>query len=162
MINKNKLTIVMGFPRAGKGTWIAMNNRLNDIVVSSDWIRENILGHSYSDASNAIVWSIVDATLRIILGQNKNVILDGINLTKSTRKFYINIAKTYGAEVEIVYVKTPMDVCIERNRKAESHKLPEQDLLDMGQIIEIPTSEEFDIYTEINVQTGQISNSKGL
>ena len=139
MARKNRLTIMMGFPRAGKGTWITMKKGHDDVVVSSDWIRENILGHSYSDASNAIVWSMVDATLRIILGQGKDAILDGINLTRSTRKFYSSIARTYGADVRIVHIKTPLEICIERNRKAESHKLPEQDLIDMGTIIEIPT-----------------------
>lgn len=149
MKHKNRLTIVMGLPRAGKGTWIDLKKNQNDIVVSSDWIRENILGQSYSKASNSIVWSIIDSTLRILLGQGKNVILDGINLTRSVRKFYTDIARTYGSEVVIVHVKTPLDVCVERNRKAESHKLPEEDLLNMGSIIEIPTKDESDGYIEV-------------
>lgn len=149
MKHKNRLTIVMGLPRAGKGTWISSEKGHDDIVVSSDWIRENILGQSYSKASNSIVWSIIDSTLRILLGQGKDVILDGINLTRSVRKFYTDIATTYGSEVVIVHIKTPIDVCIERNRKAESHKLPEEDLLKMGNTIEIPAKDECDEYIEI-------------
>jgi predicted kinase len=149
MPQKNRLTIMMGLPRAGKGTWIASKKGHDDIVVSTDWIRENILGHSYSDASNAIVWAMVDSTLRIVLGQGKNAILDGINLTKSVRKFYVDIARTYGAEVRIVYIRTGLGDCVERNRLAESHKLPEPDLIEMGKIIEIPTKDEYDIFTEV-------------
>lgn len=137
-----ELIITVGLPRSGKSTWISKNKE-DAIVVSNDWIRENILGHSYSSSSNAIVWAISDATLRIILGQNKNVIFDGINHTKFVREFYINLARKYNASVKIVYFDVSLETCINRNRTI-SNKLPEDSLLAIGKEFEKPTIEECD------------------
>ena len=56
------LTIMVGLPRSGKSTWIK-ENAGNAVVVSNDWIRENILGTHYTKTSNALVWAITDAAL---------------------------------------------------------------------------------------------------
>lgn len=135
----NTLTIVVGLPRSGKSTWID-KNKGDAVVVSHDWIRENILGTHYADAANAIIWTIADATIRIILGQGKDVILDGMNNTKSVRKFYIDIAKKYNAKVKMLVITTPLNVCLARNNK--SHKLPDEALKAIADYLELPTSEE--------------------
>lgn len=143
MVEKTKatLTIMCGLPRSGKSTWIE-NNKDNKVVVSNDWIRENILGTTYSDKANAIVWSIADATLRIILSQGTDVIYDGIHLTKSVRKFHIDLARQCGAKVKIVVLKTPLEVCLERNKK--NKKLPDAALEKMAKMYEYPDSTEYD------------------
>ena len=138
------LTLLVGIPRSGKSTWIKENARDADLVVSNDWIRENILGGSYASSANPIVWTLVDATLRIALSQGMNVILDGVGLTKATRKFYIDIAKQYGARTRMVLVDTPLSICLERNRTAEAHKLPEEKLIEMSKHFEQPEGQEYD------------------
>jgi predicted kinase len=124
----NTLTIMVGLPRSGKSTWIE-NNKGKAIVVSHDWIRENILGTHYSSASNAIIWSLSDAALRIILSQDKDVILDGLNNNAFVRKFYVDIAKKYGAKIKFVCLSTPLAICLFRNEKAETNKLPKEKLI---------------------------------
>lgn len=143
---KTWLIITVGLPRSGKTTWIEANkDACNAVVVSNDWIRENILGTNYHKASNAIVWTIVDASIRILLSQGKNVILDGANHTKGVRKFFVDIAREYGAGVKMVLFKTPLKNCIYRNSK--NSKLPEAVLIKMAEELEEPTSEEC-IYVE--------------
>ena len=143
----NTLTILVGVPRCGKSTWIE-KNKGDSIVVSHDWVRENILGTHYSPNANAIIWTIADATLRIVLSQGKDVILDGINHTASTRRFYIDIARQYKAQVKIVCITTPIDVCLIRNSKAESHKLPQEELMAIHHKLEWPATGG-DLYDEI-------------
>lgn len=133
-----KLTILVGLPRAGKSTWCTQNTN-KAVLVSNDWIRENILGTHYCNAANAIVWSIVDSTLRIVLGQGKDAILDGINHTKAVRSFYIKLAKEYNAEVELVVFDTPLSVCRQRNTTL---KLPNDRIDDISKAYEIPSINE--------------------
>lgn len=135
------LTMLVGIPRSGKSTWID-KHKMDNIVVSNDWIRENILGIHYSHASNAIVWSIIDSTLRILLEQRKNVILDGTNHMPHIRKFYIDIAKEYGAKVKMVVFHTPLDVCLARNQTTK--KLPDACLERMAKDFTPPYKTEYD------------------
>ena len=163
MKEKGNLVITVGLPRSGKSTWIEENKDKTDaIVISNDWIRENILGTHYHKASNAIVWTISDASLRILLSQGKTVILDGANHTKSVRKFFVDIAKEYDAGIKMVMFKTPLINCIYRNNKSE--KLPEEVLRKMDEEFEDPTLEECDYielirestrYYEEEIQSGR-------
>lgn len=139
----NTLTILCGLPRSGKSTWIE-KNKGDAIVVSNDWIRENILGASYAHSANAVVWTMADTVLRVVLGQGKDVILDGLNNTKFVRKFYVDIAREYGAKVRMVVIETHLEVCLARNRMKATHKLPDEVLIKMDKNFEIPTSKEYD------------------
>jgi predicted kinase len=139
------LTIMVGLPRSGKSVWVK-EHKGDAVVVSPDWIRENILGetYSYSNSANAIVWSIMDATLRIVLGQGKDAILDGVNLTRETRSYYVAIARRHGAKVRMMMINTPLKTCLERNACSVSHKLPPEKLVEMDMSIEWPTKVECD------------------
>ena len=147
MSNKecHTLTLMVGLPRSGKSSWIKDHAR-DAVVVSPDWIRENILGekYSYANSANAIVWSIMDSTLRIVLGQGKDAILDGVNLTKETRSYYVAIARQHGARVLMMMIKTPLEVCLQRNRDAANRKLPDEKLIKMASTIEWPEQDEAD------------------
>lgn len=141
-------TLLVGLPRSGKSTWIKENCG-NAVVVSNDWIREEILGTHYSKNANAIIWTIADAALRIVLGQGKDAIYDGVNLTKETRKFYIDLARQYNARIKIVLIITPLEICMERNKNG--NKLPDDVLERMANSYERPDCTECDemdvIYT---------------
>lgn len=137
---KCTLTIMVGLPRSGKDTWIE-KNKGDTIVVSNDWIRENILGTHYCPASNAIVWTLTDAVLRVVLSQGKDVILNGVNHTKTVRAFYIKLAKEYDAKIKIVYMDVLPAVCIRRNFE---NKLPDAVILKMWEELDFPNYKEYD------------------
>lgn len=135
------LTLMMGIPRSGKTDWVNKNKK-NAVVVSSDWIRENILGCHYFEKNNAIVWSIIDSTLRVVLGQGKDAIFDGMNLDRFTRKFFIDLARDYNAKVKIVFLDTPLMTCIARN--AVCQKIGNEKLEKLYKKIERPLLSECD------------------
>lgn len=138
----NVLTLVIGLPRSGKSTWIE-KNKGDAIVVSHDWVRENILGTHYAPSANAIIWTIADAALRILLSQDKDVILDGLNDTPTVRKFYVDIARQYKAKVKMVGITTPLDICLARNSGKEQ-KLRNKKILKINEKLEWPRVTECD------------------
>ena len=140
---KPVLTMMIGLPRSGKSSWIKEITKSKDIVISNDWIRENILKAPHSKSSNPAIWMITDATLRILLSQGQDVILDGVHATKSERKFFLDLAKECNAAVMYVLVDTPLETCVARNNRSEHHKLPTEDLIRMGKKFERPTKDEY-------------------
>jgi len=141
-----KLYIMCGLPRSGKSSWIKKYQRAEKyVVISNDWIRENIFHNKYAFSINPSVWMITDSCIRILLSQDKSVIFDGINHTKFVREQFIKIAREMDATVKIIYMDTPLEVCLERN-----DKLPEKTLKRMAEEFEEPTLDECDgIITEI-------------
>lgn len=144
MDRKPKITMLVGLPRSGKSTWVN-SNKEDALVVSSDWIRGNILGetYGYSESANAIVWTIMDSAVRIALGQGRDVVLDSANLAKETRSYYVAIGRKYGAHVKMVVFDTPFEVCLERNQ-SNGKKLPDSALFHMNLSTEWPYPEECD------------------
>ena len=143
MENKPKFVLMVGLPRSGKSTWIE-NNKDNDdgyVVISNDWIRENIFKSEHSRTTNPALWMITDATIRLLLSQNKNVIMDGVNHLKFVRSEFIVTAEEMNAEVVIVWVNTPLETCLVRN-KGENYKLNNKRLKRFADEFEIPESSE--------------------
>jgi predicted kinase len=144
-------TMLVGLPRSGKSTWV---NRCcknpNDIVISNDWIREHILGVAYCEASNAIVWTIIDATMRICLSQGKNVILDGVNHHPGIRKYYLEIARKYNANIIMIVFDTPLEVCLKRE-----FKVPAEVIHRMYDEFKMPTPDEYDQIIHVTAQQNE-------
>jgi len=137
------LYLLIGLPRSGKSTWTEENKeKLDAVVVSNDWIRENILHAPNSKSTEPIIWTIADSAMRIMLSQGQNVIYDGVNHTSFVRKFFIDMAEECGAKIVPVHVNTSLDVCLERNRT--NKKLPDSVLIRMASEAEGMNFNEYD------------------
>lgn len=136
-----KMIILVGLPRSGKSTWIEEYQKKNDcLVVSNDWIRENIFHVKYYHSINPALWTISDGCIRILLSQGKTVLVDGVNHTKFVRGEFIKTGNDMNADIEIVYISTPLETCLKRN-----DKIPEERLRSMAEEFEIPTINEASI-----------------
>jgi predicted kinase len=137
------LTMMIGYPRSGKSTWIK-NNKGDRLVIEPDWIRREILGHQFHIPAEPMIWVLVDSFIRIALSQNKDIILDGINLVPFIRSKYIKLAKSMNCEVDGVWVRTPIEECIQRNEESlDGKKLPTESLDSMRYRFVEPKSKDF-------------------
>lgn len=134
-LQSNKFYILSGIPASGKSTFTnqLVNQGLpQDSIVSSDSIRKSILGttpfyDAFGEGSNLIGWEIqqpqifkiIDDILTIRFNQKLTTIFDAKNIDDSVRKHYVDLAKKYGMETEIILFDIDKDIAKERlsNRK---------------------------------------------
>lgn len=83
------------------------------MIVSSDAIREEVLGDVNDQSHNQEVFNIIEKRCREALKANKETILDATNLNRKRR---INFIKTMPkCEVEAVVFAIPFEECCKRN-----------------------------------------------
>lgn len=95
-----KLTLLIGPPASGKSTWIK-NNRKNEVIISRDNIVEELAnkkGLSYADSFNdKELQNEVNKQLQKDIHFNfyneKNIIVDMTNMSKSSRSKFLNMGK---------------------------------------------------------------------
>lgn len=103
----------MGLPGSGKSTWL---ERQGIAAISSDCIR-NILADDPTDQTiHARVFLTMRYLLRHRLAISRPVsYVDATHLTPEERRPYIQIAESYGCDVEALYFDVPVEVCQARN-----------------------------------------------
>ena len=137
-MSKPVLTLMCGLPRCGKSTWIR-KNKGDAVIVCPDDVRSSILGHQFHKNAEDFVWAISKAMVRLLLEQKKDIIIDATNLTSTSRGDWIKIANDYKAHIRIVWIKTSIKKCKERNLKSKKgQKLPSEVIDRMALIFENP------------------------
>lgn len=134
-INTNTFYILSGPSASGKSFFtnqLILQGLTPDSIVSSDTIRKNILGSSYSidnfgvkeslngwDISNPETFSIINSILSIRLQQKLPTIFDATNLNDDARKEYVQLAEKHGVKSHIIIFDVEEEVLKERlpNRK---------------------------------------------
>jgi len=148
---KPTLTLTCGLARCGKSTWVR-KNKGNAIVVCPDDIRSKILGHQFHKHAEEFVWAIAKSMTRLLLDQGKSVIIDATNITYGSRYDWIKLAKEYDVKTKIVWLKTSIKVCKNRNAKSkEEQKLPDGVIDKMAEIFRDPESNKRDNVTVIEI-----------
>ena len=109
LIQAGSLTIISGLPGSGKSK--ILRNISKEFIVSSDGIRENLMGHLFSfnkkvqkrrsEDRNEEVFEIVKSTLKARLKERLTTILDATNLSDKDRGAYIKMAKEYNVPAEV-------------------------------------------------------------
>ena len=67
--------------------------------------------------------------------------VDATCLTVGERRAYIRIGELYGAEVEAIFFDTPLDTCLERNRRRE-RRVPEEAIRGLARRLQPPKEQE--------------------
>lgn len=160
---KQRLYIMIGCPGSGKTTFAKnklitpQNSRI--LYISRDEIRFSLLkeGEDYflreKEVYREFIFQIYDG-----LRKGYDIIADATHLnTKSRNKLFKNIPNDLtNVEVVAIYMRTPLEKCIERNEKRKGTKtyVPVDSLRKMFFAIQPPTIEEnnhvFDIILTIN------------
>lgn len=128
MTKRPVANITLGLPLAGKSTWIEAN--LEDPVVSADTIKEE---HPDYDPENAHLlheYSVTEAedTVNLMIKNQKSFVFDSGSINNSYSKRIIQNLKGSGYWVRLVWIKTPLLVCLDRNEVRE-RKVPREDII---------------------------------
>lgn len=114
------LIIMVGLPGSGK-SWHAnelVRRGEADGVISSDKIREELLGDENDQSANDKVFKIFYERANKLLSEGKNVVLDATNVTlKSRRRIFAEIKVPC---TKICYIiATPIQECIKQDSERE-------------------------------------------
>ncbi|GFI42960.1 hypothetical protein IMSAGC018_00624 [Lachnospiraceae bacterium] len=130
--------LMSGLPLAGKDSWIEKNGR-GMSVISLDAIREE-LGVPPTKGTGKVV-QIALTRAREYLRRKEPFIWNATNLIRETRQKLIGLFSGYGARVHLLYLETPYQELLARNRKRARH-IPGPVLEEMIGKLEVPASWE--------------------
>lgn len=118
----NKFTLMIGLPGSGKST---IAQKYGGIVLSSDAIREEVLGNVADQSKNELVFKVAHKRIHENLASCKDVVFDATNLKKNQRIALLRELKKYNCQKVAVWVATPVEECKRRNAKRDRH-VPEK------------------------------------
>lgn len=121
-----KLFLMMGCPGSGKSTWCSTHLNKNKIAyISRDAIRFDLVpeGEEYFSKEDEVFnrfISEINSSLKI----GMDVYADATHLTKSSRWLLLkNINTASAEEVNVIWIKTPLEVALQRNEKRTGRAL---------------------------------------
>lgn len=131
-----KCTILVGVPGSGKSTWLSNNRVALSKTVSTDNIIEGLawqFGFTYSDIfadTIAFAQKVMHKNMIEAAKQGYDLYIDRTNMTKWSRKRFIDVLKPYGYEFECVVFPTPDPEEWQRRLDSRPGKTIPQDAID--------------------------------
>ena len=111
-----EVVMLSGLPGTGKDTWIRLN--LPGLpVISLDALRRSL--KVSPTANQGSVANIAREQAKEYLRKRQPFVWNATNITAQMRESLVTLFETYHAHVRIVYLETPWDSLLERNRSRE-------------------------------------------
>ena len=112
---KNKiLTMLLGYPLAGKTTYAEKNLAGKSIIISADMIRQQMLGLYYYEKAEQMIWEKRYYMLDYLLRQDVDIAIDETNLLFDRRMETVTLARGYCYKINYVHLATPYEICKQR------------------------------------------------
>lgn len=142
----NKLYIMMGTPGSGKSTWIQNHLDEHTVWISRDEVRFSMVAEDeeYFSKEKEVFKEYV-RRINNALENGYNVFADATHLNKASRnKLLTAINPELNIEVDVIWIKTPLEDCINQNdnRKRTRSFVPRGVIRRMNSQIEAPEFEE--------------------
>ena len=140
----SKLFLMMGAPGSGKSYWAQHHIKPTDKYISRDEIRFSMLQENddYFDKEGEVFNKFIQTINNSLLVYD-NVFADATHLNAVSRNKTISRINVPIDEINVIYLKTPLEICLKRNSTREGRKLvPESVIKDMFNRIKIPEKEE--------------------
>lgn len=134
------LNMMVGLPGSGKTTYAYEHKTKNDVVLSSDALRQEMFGDVNDQTHNQKVFSELYRRMRVCFNHGTTVWLDATNINmKSRRKVFNQIPK--GTIVNAVVLVPMIDECVARD-EARSRTVGEEVIEKFVNRFEMPIYEE--------------------
>ncbi len=131
---KNKMRkaiLFIGLPGSGKSSYIRQNiSGSTYVIVDADLIKERHPEYDPNDTEKVHQWSVKEAENEMIKFSDRgvNICMDsgGVNNSYSLR--IINMLKSKGYHVTLIFMDTPLGICLARNEN-RIRKVPESAII---------------------------------
>ncbi len=125
------LMVMVGLPGSGKSTWARRYTRRYPswLIISADDIRRQLYGDAviqgeWRDIWQSVIQQLSEGRQAIAQGQASGVIYDATNVRRRHRREFVQMARRYEyAPLVAVWMDTPLEICLARNR-VRSRQVP--------------------------------------
>ncbi len=125
-MGKLKLFIMVGISGSGKSTHAKkLSTETNSELVETDAIRGELTGNQSDQSQNGKVFFVAKERVKSFLSQGRDVIFDATNLSIRDRREFVEIGKSFNAEIHAVVVPTELSIAIKRN-SGRDRKVPNE------------------------------------
>lgn len=133
-----KFTMLIGIPASGKSSYA--RGLSSGRVLSSDAIRETVLGDRKDQSHQGMVFDIMNRSAKILLEEGHHVFYDATNISAKRR---MALLKTLPKDTykEALYFAIPVEDAISRDKKRE-HKVGEDVIMRMYKSLDVPMVHE--------------------
>jgi len=141
-----------GLPASGKNHWIQKYLKKNPdfVVVELDEIRSEIFGHQFHRPAEQFIIGMAKSFCRLLLKQNKNVIINSTGLTEFIRNDWIQLGKLFNADITVVWIRTDLATCYKRNKlRMKNRRVPQKVMKEMLEIFQEPYLDYYNLI-EVN------------
>ena len=135
-------TILVGIPGSGKTTWLLENTKATEYIISPDRFLEENYDYQWTPARASEAWAVSYQSFAGFLRHKQDVIWDATFLQPIDRSAILHIANGFDYKTVAVVLLTPLDLCLERNRKRPRQPVPDDKIIAMQSRMIIPTKEE--------------------
>lgn len=110
-----KLVLLRGLPASGKSTYSAQLVMQGYKRINADDLRVMVDNGSYSKANEKFITDVMQTMAALALQSGLNVVYDNTNFNPFHVRWAKALCRDTRSELEIVDIKTPLEVCITRD-----------------------------------------------
>lgn len=141
-----KVLLLKGLPASGKSTFAKELESKGWARVNKDDIRKEFFpDYTFKDEKEVVYME--DAEIIAELREGNNVVVDDTNFAPKHQQRLEKIAKEEDADLEVLFIDTPLEECIKRNRK-RANNVPMEAILNMYRKYIAPYKEEHVKYND--------------
>lgn len=104
------ITMLIGLPRAGKTEFIK-RSLTDQIIISADQFRQIMYGQRYYMDGESFMWATREVSLKILMQQGVDIVVDETNITAANRAKLIRLAKHHGYKIAAIWIDALPDLC---------------------------------------------------